>query len=315
MNKTICEILGREVTQWEDEEGRFHTLVTCREYIRNLRKKYPRVDGKEWTPVGTPWVASRGESRESELSVYEPPKICGDLGWVRAVLWEIVGPLSRLAEFQSKRDLFDYAAAEWLLRYILGQEEQGLHYVSDGNKSVIAFGDASYASEWDYRSRSGGLATLAGGVIASYSERQRVPSTSTNEAESRCLSTIINVSKSIHNFLKEIPVHESNELLSGLAGEPPTIYIDNSATVLGANTNIFSRRQRHLEVKLAHINHEVKEGNVRVYHIRDAENSADINTKPKSLGPFKEKRDAIRNSTFVKGLKTVDTRFFGMKPK
>ena len=92
-------------------------------------------------------------------------------------------------------------------------------------------------------------------------------------------------------------------------------YIDNSATVLGANTNIFSRKQRHLEIKLAHINHEVGESNVVVHHIRDAENSADINTKPKSLGPFKAKRDAIRDSSFVRGLKTVDTRFFGMKPK
>eukprot|EP00808_Paulinella_micropora_P002156 g38650.t1 len=201
---------------------------------------------------------------------------------------------------RSPAGLAEAAAAE-------KKNEQGLHYVSDGNRNVIAFGDASYGSEWDYRSRSGGLATLAGGVIASYSEKQRVPSTSTNEAETRCLSTIINVSKSIHNFLREIPVHESNKLLEGLAAEPPTIYIDNSATVLGANTNIFSRRQRHLEVKLAHINHEVAEGNVKVFHIRDAENSADINTKPKSMGTFKEKRDAIRNSTFVHGLKTVDT--------
>eukprot|EP00808_Paulinella_micropora_P024741 g70757.t1 len=122
VNKTTCEILGREVTQWVDDDGRFHTLVTCREYILNLRTKHPREDGKAWVPVGTQWPPSQGERRQdSELSKYEPPRICGDLSWVRSVLWETVGPLSRLAEFQSKPDLFDFRAAEWLLCYVLCQ--------------------------------------------------------------------------------------------------------------------------------------------------------------------------------------------------
>eukprot|EP00808_Paulinella_micropora_P007352 g1022.t1 len=67
-----------------------------------------RSDGKPWTPVSVPWLPSSGVSRRtSEFAKYSPMKICGDLGWVRCMLWEIVTPLLRLAELQSKPAEFD----------------------------------------------------------------------------------------------------------------------------------------------------------------------------------------------------------------
>ena len=80
--------------------------------------------------------------------------------------------------------------------------------------------------------------------------------------------------------------------------EMPVIAVDNAATVLGANNNIFTRRQRHLEVQIANINEVVKDRKVRVTSADDANNMADLNTKPVEKQPFERKRDQIRNGTF-----------------
>eukprot|EP00808_Paulinella_micropora_P000620 g51690.t1 len=80
--------------------------------------------------------------------------------------------------------------------------------------------------------------------------------------------------------------------------EVPVIAVDNAATVLGANNRIFTRRQRHLEVQMAYINEAMKEGRVRVVSTDDANNMADLNTKPVGKQPFERKRDQIRKGTF-----------------
>eukprot|EP00808_Paulinella_micropora_P008845 g9238.t1 len=147
VNKPMKVLLGREVWQYVDDDGVFHTNVTVREYIMDLIRKYPRTDGKPWTPVSVPWLASNGSPRRS--SEFE-----------RCVLWEIVAPLSKLAELQSKPAEFDYAAAEQLFRYVIGQAEQGLHYTSNGNRNLLCWSDSSFAMESERRSRSGGWCCL-----------------------------------------------------------------------------------------------------------------------------------------------------------
>eukprot|EP00808_Paulinella_micropora_P023693 g32617.t1 len=261
VSKPMKVLLGREVWQYVDDKGVFHTHVTVREFIMDLIRKYPRADGKPWTPVAVPWLPSTGApTRPSEFERYSPMKICGDLGWVRCVLWEIVAPLSHLAELQSKPAEFNYATAEQLFRYII---------------------DASFAMEPERRS-----------------SKLRQIATSTNEAESRGLFRTIQRVIGIHNLLKQIPVHKDNELLRGFMTETPVITIDNDATVLGANNNIFTRRQRHLEVQMAYIDEAVREGKVRVVSTDDPNNMADLNTKPVRKQPFERKRDQIRNGTF-----------------
>eukprot|EP00808_Paulinella_micropora_P016745 g59622.t1 len=205
VSKPIKVLLGREVWQYVDDDGVFHTHVTVREYIMDLIRKYPRTDGKQWTPVSVPWLESNGSPRRStEFERYSPMKICGDLGWTRCVLWEIVAPLSKLAELQSKPAEFDYAGAEQLFRYIIGQAEQGLHYTSNGNRNLLCWSDSSFAMESERRSRSGGMVLLANGVIDSDSCKLRQVATSTNEAESRglfrCMQRVIGIANYSNKF-------------------------------------------------------------------------------------------------------------------
>eukprot|EP00808_Paulinella_micropora_P030163 g60530.t1 len=199
---------------------------------------------------------------------------------------------------QSKPAEFNYAATEQLFRYIIGQSEQGLHYTSDGNRNLLCWADASFAMEPERRSRSGGMVVLANGVIDSDTSKLRQIATSTNEAESRGLFRTIQRVIGIHNLLKQIPVDKDNELLRGFMTETPVIAVDNAATVLGANNNVFTRRQRHSEVQMAYINEAVREGKVRVVSTDDPNNMADLNTKPVGKQPFERKRDQIRNGTF-----------------
>eukprot|EP00808_Paulinella_micropora_P030164 g60531.t1 len=69
VSKPMKVLLGREVWQYVDDKGVFHTHVTVREYIMDLIRKYPRADGKQWTPVAVPWLPLTGApTRPSELN-------------------------------------------------------------------------------------------------------------------------------------------------------------------------------------------------------------------------------------------------------
>eukprot|EP00808_Paulinella_micropora_P004394 g2842.t1 len=142
------------------------------------------------------------------------------------------------------------------------------------------------------------MVVLANGIIDSDTSKHRQVATSTNEAELRGLFRCIQRVVGIVNLLKQIPVDDGNELLKGFMTEVPVIAVDNAATVFGANNRIFTRRQRHLEVQMAYINEAVEKGLVNVVSTDDANNMANINTKPVGKQGFERKRDQIRNWTF-----------------
>jgi hypothetical protein len=102
-------------------------------------------------------------------------------------------------------------------------------------------------------------------------------------ADSSCYTEYITLHDSAHE------VAFLHQLLSGLefGTAPPTpILCDNDAARHLAEDHIGHPNVKHIHVKFHYIRELVEDGSVALTHVRSADNTADILTKPLARGDF-----------------------------
>ena len=135
----------------------------------------------------------------------------------------------------------------------------------------IVYTDASYACHADYKSRSGTIIIMAGGVIGAYSHKQSCMSTSTTQAELIALDEGVQRAMCVRNFLK----HQGKDL------GPTVVFQDNKATIkLVENGGPLSRCTRHINIKYFTIAEYIGNGNIKLEWCASEDMLADMLTKP-----------------------------------
>ena len=173
--------------------------------------------------------------------------------------------------------------------------------MSKGNVRLLGFTDAAHACEIDKKSRSGGIELLANGPVSSTSTKQKLKvAISTNESETYAFSDEIRRSLGLFNLLKAVPVSERNPSLANLTSKPPLLCVDNKASFEGGLKNIFTKRQRHIDIRYAHINHEIQSGNIESVRVPSGDNLANPKTKPMGRLSFIKHQETLENGTFFK---------------
>ena len=112
---------------------------------------------------------------------------------------------------------------------------------------------------------------LAGAPLILASVRQRCVSLSTAQSEVIALSQGVKHALALGNFLSEIGEE---------APRPLRLMVDNRAVITLANTSIFAKGLRHVDLSYHHINDEVKKGRVAVEFVGSKDQLADMLTKP-----------------------------------
>ncbi|KAI5674225.1 hypothetical protein M9H77_14589 [Catharanthus roseus] len=97
---------------------------------------------------------------------------------------DIAFSISLLSRFMSNPGRDHWAALKWLLRYLNGTLDWGLHYHNWSDFELIRFVDSDFAGDKDgRRSTTSYFFTLAGNCISWKSQLQPVVALSTTEAE------------------------------------------------------------------------------------------------------------------------------------
>ena len=150
------------------------------------------------------------------------------------------------------------------------------------------FSDSDWAGCLRSReSTSGGVATLAGGILKSWSSTQATVAMSVGEAEYYSLVKAAAEGLGIQSVMNDLGW-----------GVKVRIWVD-SATAKSVASRIGMGKIRHMEVKFLWVQEAVKLRRVEVRKIPGVKNPADIQTKPKSSNEQFEKLAAI-NGKLVK---------------
>ncbi|GMI95642.1 hypothetical protein HRI_003233500 [Hibiscus trionum] len=161
-------------------------------------------------------------------------------------------------------------AANHLLSYIKTSPGLGLFFSASSNKQLSGFVDSDYAACPDSRRSITGYCMYFGNSLISWkSKKQQTVSRSSCEAEYRAMASAACELIWLASLLSSFGVKISST----------SLYCDNQSAIQLASNQMFHERSKHIEVDCHFIRDKVREGFLKLFHVRSACQLADILTK------------------------------------
>ncbi|XP_013607520.1 PREDICTED: uncharacterized mitochondrial protein AtMg00810-like [Brassica oleracea var. oleracea] len=183
-------------------------------------------------------------------------ELIGRLLYLMITRPDITFAVHKLSQFLQRPSDFHLQAAHRVFKYVKGNPGQGLFYSSNSELCLNAFADADWSSYRDTCiSTTGYCVYLGTSIICWRSQKQKVASRSSTEAEYRSL------------------VDVTREVLCKSA-----IYI--------ATNLVFHERTKHIELDCHIVRNQLKVGTLTAIHVTSVNQLADILTKPLHPSPF-----------------------------
>ena len=197
--------------------------------------------------------------------------LAGKLQYLTLTRHDLQFAVNLVCQRLNKPTVADFNLQKRVLRYIKGTLTMGLHFTSDSDSSLKAFCDSDWAGCSERRRFTGGLCTMIGSNLISWSaKRQDSVSRSSTEAEYRCLSDTAAELSWIRDLLQELgfPSMKSAEA-----------YCDNlSAVHLTANP-VLHKKSKHFATHYHFAREQVAKGTLIVQHVPASLQLVDIFTK------------------------------------
>lgn len=199
----------------------------------------------------------------------------------RADLAFSVGILSR---FQSAPTQEHWVAGKKVLRYLQKTKSHMLVYRKVDKLELVGYTDSDFAGNFpkSNKSTSGYVFMLAGGAVSWKTEKQKLISTSTMQAEYVAVYSGVCHGLWIRNFLMYTKV------LGHLVSGPLKMYCDNEAAVFFSKNSKRSNSSKHIALKYYSVRQQVKYGEVEVLNIDTDSQLADPFTKALSISSFQK---------------------------
>lgn len=244
-------------------------------YIRTILKRFNMSEAK---PVDAPITMSKLEVDETLAEVPYREAI-GSLMYAavttRIDIAYAVNKASRAVENPTRSD---WAAVKRIFRYLKDKEDYGITY-KRGNSKLVAYCDSDFAGDDKTgRSTTGLVVNYAGGPIQWKSQRQKLVTLSSTEAEFVSICTTV----------KEVTWLRKLAMELGMINEEPTkLYCDNQSAIRIASNEKCVHRTRHMKVQASYPREQMERGEVDIQHVRTDNQLADMLTKPTSIQKFR----------------------------
>ena len=172
----------------------------------------------------------------------------------------------------SKATEADNVKLQRVIGYLAGTPDLGKRLGGDpnGNATLTSFSDASFAVHGDMKSHNGQFITLGLGGILIKSNKEKLVTRSSTEAELVCLSDGVSLASHCAEFLKRQGIDVTPELMQ-----------DNMSTIkLAEKGRSTSDRTRHIKIRYYFVNQFLENGEMKIKYCPTDEMVADILTKP-----------------------------------
>ena len=194
--------------------------------------------------------------------------------------------MNKLAQHLTTYGKEHWAAALKVLKYLNSTKDLGLT-IKKGSPEIEVYVDASYAMEYDRRSRTGLIILINGCPVIWESTKQKAMTLSSAEAEYVALASALRQTMWLKSIMKQLFDMEKRI----------TIYIDNLPAKLVAENLDGSKLTKHIDIKYHYVKEIVNnpDNKIDLVYLESGNMTADLLTKP--LGPinFKKHRDVLMN--------------------
>ena len=173
-----------------------------------------------------------------------------------------------------------------VLHYLNYYPKLGIGLSTTGTNMIFSFIDVSFATEVDYKSRTGVVISLGGGPVYAESSKQKLNTTGSTESE------LVGCSDGSKNviWLRNFLIEQGYKIL------PAKIYQDNKSTLaLIKNGRSSNRSTRHINIRYFFLKDRVESGEIELQYLPTNEMIADLLTKPLQGVQFRILRDKLLN--------------------
>ncbi|GMF32339.1 unnamed protein product [Phytophthora fragariaefolia] len=186
---------------------------------------------------------------------------------------DLAFPVGYLSRFVQHPNMTHAGALKRVLRYLAATRYDGIGFKHQRSKAeqllrIDGFVDADWGNYPDTRkSVSGYVIRMAGGPVARAARRQSIVALSTAEAEYAAACEACQEGQAIKNILMEL-----SEISFKLG-------VDSQAAIALATHPTYSRKTRHIELRLHYVREMANQGNVMLWKVSGDENPAELLTK------------------------------------
>ncbi|KMQ91779.1 integrase core domain protein [Lasius niger] len=192
---------------------------------------------------------------------------------------DIAFAVNSVSRFLNNYNDNHWQAVKRILRYVIDTISLGIVYRKIENKiHLVGYSDADYASDvTTRRSTTGYIFILADGPITWTSQRQKMVTLSTTEAEYIAAATAAKEAIWLKRLLLDFGHDCTN------ASE---LHVDNQSAIRLARNPEFHKLTKHIDIKYHYIREKVESGELVISYIPSERQLADILTKALSKERF-----------------------------
>jgi hypothetical protein len=180
--------------------------------------------------------------------------------------------MNTLAQHSSAPRQSCFDAIKWVVRYLKGTANLGLHYKAEINDfAPKGYSDSDWAGEKDRRSVSRYMGFYGKCLIDWGSKKQQCMALSSTEAEYVALMTCIQSGISLRSLAGQLKLDVRT---------PMPLKCDNQGAISLSSETSHHSHAKHIDIKYHFIRSHVNEGTFEVSYVKSNDNCADVLTKP-----------------------------------
>ena len=262
------------------------------DYVSNMLVDY---DMQDCIPVDTPMDPGTARALMllptdvvDEIAAKKFQSLVGCLLWLYKTRPDLMFVTNLLARFVRSATAAHLKLAMRVLRYLKGTIDYGIvfqaGFENDGVLSAEA--DADLAGDLiTSRSTSGGYVKMGEhGTVACNSSLERKISTSTGQAETYSLASLVKEVVWIRHLLYELRFPQTKPTRTGT---------DNQGVEIQATKSVNHATAKHYRISQAYVRSKDQDGTVKVVKVNTTLNHSDFLTKPLCQLLFERHRDAV----------------------
>jgi len=284
----VHEYLGMTL----DYSSKGKLKIRMDDYTEKLLSECPEFfDGEAPTPAANNLFTVRGDSKSYKI----PEDQADEFHRITAKLLflslrarpDILTAISFLCTRVSNPDIDDRHKLRRVIRYLRANPKLHLTLESDNVASMQWFVDASYGVHPDMRSHTGAVMTMGKGAVISGSNKQKLNTKSSTEAELVGVDDYMAKILSVRYFTED----------QGYPVGTTTVHQDNQSTILLEKNGpaSSSKRTRHINIRYFFVTDRVNKKEIKIEYCPTKEMVADFFTKPLQGCLFYKLRALILN--------------------
>jgi len=246
--------------------------ITMDGYVADVLKEY-EVTGGAKSPAGPDLFTVTAESPAltTDKALAFRSRVAKLLYLGKRVRPDTLTAIGFLATRVQKSTEQDWGKLDRLLRYLNSTKDFGMILEAEHDICVLAYIDASFGVHEDAKSTTGVYITLGRGGVHFKSEKQKIVTKSSTEAELVGLTDSLSQVIWTRDFL----------IGQGYKMAPARVFQDNtSAMALAAKGRSTNDRTRHIHVRYFFAKDRTESGEITIEHMPTKDMTADLMTKP-----------------------------------